>query len=77
MVLGKFWRFRSVTDWHSLCEGDTIPKASKLSEFECGRIVEQRKQGLLQLAIEAEVHHSKTVICNFPKDPESLWNNKI
>ena len=51
-------------------------KASKLSEFERGRIVELHKQGLSQRAITAEVHRSKTVICNFPKDPENYGTAK-
>ena len=42
-----------------------MPKTSKLSEFERGRIVELHKQGLLQRAIAAEVHRSKTVFYNF------------
>ena len=53
-----------------------MPKASKLSEFERGRIVELHKQGLSQRAIAAEVHRSKTVICNFLKDPESYGTAK-
>ena len=53
-----------------------MPKASKLSEFERARIVELHKQGLLHRAIAAEVHHSRTVICNFLKDPESYRTAK-
>ena len=54
-----------------------MPKASKLSEFERGRIVELHKQGLSQRAIAAEVHRSKTVICNFLKDSESYGAAKL
>lgn len=53
-----------------------MPKASKLSEFERGRIVELQKQGLSQRAIAAEVQRSKTVICNFLKDPERYGTAK-
>ena len=48
-----------------------MPKASKLTEFERGRIVELHRQGLSQRAIATEVHRCKTVICNFPKDPDN------
>ena len=53
-----------------------MPKASKLSELERGRIVELHKQGLSHRAIAAEVHRSKTVIWNFLKDPESYGTAK-
>ena len=53
-----------------------MPKANELSEFERGRIVELHKQGLSQRAIAAEVHRSKTVICNFLKDHESYGTVK-
>ena len=53
-----------------------MPKASKLSEFERGRIVELHKQGLSQRAIATEVNRSKTVICNFLNDPESYETAK-
>ena len=43
-------------------------KASKLSEFECGRIVELHRQSLSQRAIAAEVHRSKTDL-QLPKGP--------
>ena len=53
-----------------------MSKASKLSEFERGRIIELHKQGLSQRAIAAEVNRSKTVICNFLKGPESYGTAK-
>ena len=53
-----------------------MPRASKLSEFERGRIVELHKQGLSQRAIADTITRSKTVICNFLKDPESYGTAK-
>lgn len=53
-----------------------MPHATKLSQFERGRIVELQKQGLSQRAIAAEVGRSKTVVYNFLKDPESYGKAK-
>lgn len=47
-----------------------MAKEKKRSLFECGRVVELHKRGLLQRAIAAEVGLSQTVICNFLNDPE-------
>lgn len=53
-----------------------MAKGTKLTDFERGRIIELRKQGLSQRAIAAEVGRSKTVILNFLKDPESYGRKK-
>ena len=53
-----------------------MPKGSKFSEFERGRIVKLHKQGLSQRAIAEEIHISKIVICIFIKNPESYGTAK-
>ncbi len=68
--------FVSLSFRQSLCHDLLMAKAKRLSAFERGRIVELHKQGLSQRAITAEVGHSKTVILNFLKYPESYWTKK-
>ena len=53
-----------------------MPHATKLSQFERGRIVELQKQGLSQRAISAEVGRGKTVVYNFLEDQESYGKAK-
>ena len=72
----KFMDLTSVRGWHSRCKGVTMPKASKLSSFERGQVVELHKQGLSQRAIAAMVNRSKTVIFNFLKDRGSYGTAK-
>ena len=55
----------------------TMPKGKKLSDFEQGRIIELYRQKFSQRQIAFELKRSKTVVCNFLKDPDSYGSAKI
>ena len=61
-----------------------MPKGSKLTDVERARIndfhvqgLTQREQGLTLREIAAKINRSKTVVCNFLKNPDNYRKTKL
>ena len=54
-----------------------MPKGSKLTDVERARINDFHVQGLTQREIAAKINRSKTVVCNFLKNPDNYGKAKL
>ena len=54
-----------------------MPRGKTLNDFEQGRIIELYRQRYSQREIANEVNRSKTVVCNFLKNPDAYKKSKI